>query len=231
MNQGWALFLGAFFAFLFTGLAGIASKIHARQVKHFNALVELEYICNENMDKVYSNMRIIDDFEEIVGKKLKENEPAVYGDKLVQLRFNDELILRLGRSNIINKTFSHKIGICRLNHDMKNLNDSYEIFKTAFMQKIIDFETYKFNTEYTIRTAIELKSHLEKFDKEIIDVAANSRVFAKKDKPWLTYIVGKISRARYDDDKYLNDVQAEKKKIAEERKKIQEESGKQQIAE
>lgn len=226
MNGGWSLFLGAFFAFLFTGLAAIFAKIHERQKRHYNALVEFEYFCCENMDLIYSNICIIDDFEGLVGKKLEQGQPAVYGNKMRKLNFNDKLILDLNNLDFVNKVLSYKVDLGRINHDIENINNSYADFKMAFMQKTIDFETYKFNTLYTIQTSIEFKKHLKRFEEKTENIGAYTRVLSREDKPWFTRFIQFLFKKKAFDEKFKKEIEVENKKIKAERAEIMEESKK-----
>ena len=161
IEQTFAAFTGAFFAFIFIRIGDMLTRLHEYQKRGYNALVELEYYFNENMNTISDNIFVIDDFKDTIEKPLRNNEPAVYGNKLYQISFNNDILLRLNNLDLINKVFEFKTDVVKLNHSIDFANGTYNEIKNAFTQYLINFQTYKINTLGLIEKLEELKKFLK----------------------------------------------------------------------
>ena len=120
MLQGSGAFLGAFFAFLFGFLTFWMQKKRERFFKHKNAVVELEYLLNEHLNDIAKNSFLLTHDIDILKRR-----HFTY-DRLYAFRIPIDLELRLGDLDIINRHFSYRESISRLNADFSKINAAFD---------------------------------------------------------------------------------------------------------
>ncbi|MCK5013337.1 MAG: hypothetical protein KAS66_05930 [Candidatus Omnitrophica bacterium] len=196
IEQTFAAFTGAFFAFIFICIGDMLTRLHEYQKRGYNALVELEYYFNENMNTISDNIFVIDDFKDTIEKPLRNNEPAVYGNKLYQISFNNDILLRLNNLDLINKVFEFKTDVVKLNHSIDFANGTYNEIKNAFTQHLINFQTYKINTLGLIEKLEELKKFLKKIQEKNVKLGAYVRVL-ERSKPLFTWVLHHMSLEKH----------------------------------
>jgi len=200
IDNATAAFMGAFFAFLFMRISDALTRIYERQVKHYNALVKLEHICNKYLNLISDNIFVIDDFIKITQQEaIQSNKPFIYFNVLHEFSIDKEITLNLINLELINEVFSFEVGIDKMNSSIGAVNRFYSDIKDAFLQKNIDFGTYKVNIQILIEKLKELKSFLLELEKENKQIAAKTRILIK-DKPILTRLVCFISKKRFTDE-------------------------------
>ncbi|MDP2940255.1 MAG: hypothetical protein Q8O13_09305 [Candidatus Omnitrophota bacterium] len=182
-------FLGAFFAYFFMRVRDVFTQIYERQKENFNALVRLEYLCCENMDSISNNIWIIDDFDRTVGQALKQKQPAVYGNRLHELPFPEDILLKFTGIDFLNEILSYKVDFTRVNHDIETINSMYNSFKNALIQGTINIDTYLVNAQITLTKSLELKKFLQALEEKTIRIGAYARILCRDQKPFLTRII------------------------------------------
>lgn len=198
INSAIGAFMGAFFAFLFIRISDGLTRIYERQIKHYNALVKLEHICNEYLNIVSDNIFVIDDFAEIAQKAMANSEPFIYFNVLHEFLVDKEITLNLTNLELINEVFSFEAGVDKINNSISATNRFYGDIKNTFLQKNIDFGTYKLNVEILIGKLKELKVFLLNLDKENKQIVAMTRILMR-DKPFLTCLIHLISKKGFND--------------------------------
>ena len=118
--QGAGAFFGAFFAFLFGGLAFFIKTRRDRFLLHKNSLVEIEYLLNDHLNDVAKNSYLIKHDVEILRR-----ENLTY-DRLYELRLPIGIELKLGDLVIINKYSSYRESILRVNADFNKINTALD---------------------------------------------------------------------------------------------------------
>lgn len=192
-------FAGAFFAFLFLRLGEALTKIYERQNKHYNALVRLEHVCNRYLSIISNNVFVVDDFTTLAKKALEENKPFIYFNVLHEFVLDEEIILSLSNLDLINDVFSFEMGINKMNNSISATNRFYGEIKSAFIQKTIDFDTYKVNVGILVSKLSELKAFLVDLERENKEIVATARILMK-DKPIFTSLIHMFSKKGYPND-------------------------------
>lgn len=192
-------FAGAFFAFLFLRIGEALTKIYERQNKHYNALVTLECLCNRYLNVISNNIFVINDFTTIAKKAFEENKPFIYFNVLHEFSLDEEITLNLSNLDLINDVFSFEMGINKMNNSIGATNRFYGDIKSAFIQKTIDFETYKINVGILVGKLSELKAFLTDLERENKEIIAMARILIR-DKPIFTLLVHMFSKKRYPSD-------------------------------
>ena len=192
-------FAGAFFAFLFLRIGEALTKIYERQNRHYNALVVLESMCNRYLNVISNNIFVIDGFTKLSEKALKENKPFIYFNVLHEFSLDKEITPNLSNLDLINDVFSFEMGIDKMNNSISSTNRFYGEIKSAFMQKNIDFETYKINVGILVSKLLELKAFLLDLETENKVIVARARILMK-DKPLFTSFIHIFSKKRYPND-------------------------------
>ena len=192
-------FAGAFFAFLFLRIGEALTKIYERQNRHYNALVILEGMCNRYLNVISNNIFVINDFTTLAQKALKENKPFIYFNVLHEFSLDKEITLNLSNLDLINDVFSFEMGIDKMNNSISATNRFYSEIKSAFVQKNIDFETYKINVGILVSKLLELEAFLLDLERENKVIVARARILMK-DKPLFTSLIHIFSKKRYPND-------------------------------
>jgi hypothetical protein len=123
----WGGFWGAFFAFLFGFLTYIITKRRERFIQHKNALVNLERILNKHLDDLAVLQTIALDGERILG------QGKVTSNRLFKLKLPDNLDMEIGSVEIINKFFSYRQSIERLNFNSDITNHALAGIEDLFI--------------------------------------------------------------------------------------------------
>lgn len=189
-------FAGAFFAFLFLRTGEALTKIYERQNKHYNALITLERLCNRYLNVISNNIFVINDFTTLAKKALEENKPFIYFNVLHEFSLDEEITLNLLNLDLINDVFSFEMGIDKMDNSISTTNRFYSEIKSAFIQKSIDFETYKVNVHILVGKLSELKAFLVDLEKENKEIVARARILMK-DKPLFTSLIHILSKKKY----------------------------------
>jgi hypothetical protein len=180
--QGFGAFTGAFFAFLFLRLAEFFSKIHERQVKHFNSLVILETQLNELGGIIHDNIYLIPFF------KTSITSGNIYFSKLRSMPIDKSHYENLHDIYLINDLFSYNYQLRKLNDDIDSLADGYSDIKNAYIQHNIQKQDYLINARISAELLVTLEVFLMDMEESTVQLMAKVRLMSKRDVPLGTRI-------------------------------------------
>lgn len=169
--QGAGAFLGAFFAFLFGLLTLWIQKLRERFILHKNAVVELEYLLNEHLNDIAKNGYLIKHDISILS-----NANLTY-DRLYPLRLPHDLELRLADLDIINKYFSYKESVLRINADLKKINDALDNINNVIISR---GTIHKNNFTHIVQQMEILNKFLSLLTEECKYLLAFTRVYLRR---------------------------------------------------
>lgn len=106
-------FLGAFFALVFGLVAFYFEKKFERYWKHKNAIVEIEHLLQDNLDLNSGNQFLLKG----AIKTLKKNHMSY--TLLSPLKLSEDINLRIGNLEALNRYFDYKEPVIKVNHSMK----------------------------------------------------------------------------------------------------------------
>lgn len=178
-------FMGALFAFLFVRLGDALTKVYERKLKHYNALVRLEQQLNTYLNRISDNLFVINDFITQSDEIIKKGKPVIYFNVLHEFAVDKEIGLELHNLDLINQLFSFEAGVEKMNHSIASTNRFHSDIKTAFIEKNIDFDTYKNNIGLMCGKVDELKRFLIGLEQECKELGAVTRLLMC-DKPFFT---------------------------------------------
>ncbi len=118
--EGSGGFFGAFFAFIFGLFTLWVQKRRECFTRHKNAVVELEYLLNDHLNDIAKNSYLIKHEINILKKK------HLTYNRLHNFRLPTGLELRFGDLEIINRYFSYRESITRLNIDFSKINAAFD---------------------------------------------------------------------------------------------------------
>mgnify|MGYP001589307198 CR=1 FL=1 len=106
-------FLGAFSAFVFGLITFYFQKKMERFWKHKSAVVEIEHILQDNLDQNSANQFLLKGAIETLTRN------HLTYTLLTQLRLSDDINLRIGDLEVLNKYFDYKNPVLKINHGME----------------------------------------------------------------------------------------------------------------
>jgi len=222
-------FMGAFFAFLFIRLGEALTRFYDRQVKHYNALVELEQACGRYLNEISDNIFVINDCIKIAN----DNKGSLFffANRLDVFSIDNSLTLCLHNVDLVNEVFSYNIDMDKLNKSIEPVNRHYDDIKNNFLKKSINADTYLANVQIYLEKLVELRGFLTKLEEKTKKLAVLSRILLR-DKPFLTWLIQIISKTRLTDrikkqvpdelKKFEVEIDEGKKQSREEIQKVQE---------
>lgn len=170
--QGSGAFLGAFFAFLFGGLAFFIKNARDRFLVHQKAVIELEYLLWEHYDLNLRNKHQITNSINI----LKKKNHITY-NRFYLLRIPSGLDLKLGDLDIINPYATYLQSVDRVNSSIEALNRIFDIWTQMLLLRQPPSQE---EINSVIKQMEEFTEILHKFDSEIEDLLALIRVYIKR---------------------------------------------------
>lgn len=176
-------FAGAFFAFFFLRLAQFFSKIHKREVLHYNSVIVLETELNEIGGIIWDNIFVVDSIVDIISRG------NVCWNTLHQIPVDKSHLAKLHNIDLINRLYVLFYDIRRMNDDAEMFNNGYMELRTALIQGHIDHPRYIENTQIMIGQLASYKAFLQLVQNKTLRVFAEVRVLAKKDKPYATSLM------------------------------------------
>lgn len=168
ISDGVGAFMGAFFAFLFLRLADGLTKIYERKIKHYNALVELDFVLNKNRQEIANNLFIIKQTRTNLAESRRINSIVENPQGLRDISTREELLLKLFGKDIINAVFSYFVGVETINKDLQTTE--------KFYRNIIDKSLTHNNPSVYINNITELEKHfgvLQKFLNDLMKKTNN----------------------------------------------------------
>lgn len=170
--QGAGAFFGAFFAFLFGGLAFFIKTRRDRFILHKNALVEIEYLLNEHLNDIAKNSYLIEHDLEIIKK-----EHLTY-DRLYELRLPAGIELKLGDLEIINRYSSYRESILRINADFNKINKALDLISNYAVTH--DKKVHSDNFKHLAEQMETVNKFLKLLTNETKELLAYTRIYMQR---------------------------------------------------
>lgn len=217
-------FFGAFFAFLFGLTAYFVQKKLDRYHKHKNAVVELEYLLQEQLDCSAANQYLLEG-------AIKTISDDKFSFTLINnFRIPEDLSLKLGELALINRYADYAITVHRMNHSMQTWQKMNELLHTAAISAALTTEARGINQKHLIDQAIVILKFLKGMDDETKYLASYVRVFMMKDKNiWSVPMLKRSRNNREDivsDEEAMKELSRMEEEIADVQKKSKEKIGK-----
>ncbi len=185
-------FAGAFFAFLFLRIGDGLTKIYERQIRHYNAMVELEFVLNQNLDQIGRDMLIVENSKNNLAESKSEKIVVENPQDPSPIQIRQELLLRLYGKDIINRVFAYFMVIERVNDDL--------LTTKRFYRGVIEKSLTARDLRLFLENVPELEKHfsvLEKFLTDLLNRTHNLLAIIRaglKHKPLFTRIMFLVMR-------------------------------------
>lgn len=192
-------FLGAFFAFLFGLITFYLQKKFERYWKHKNALVELENLLNDHLNIISGNQYLLKGaFETLKKHHMTYN-------LLTNLRLPEDIELRIGNLEALNKYADYKEPTVKVNHGMSTWQGMNEkLQQSVITNPGIPVIAVNKNMDHIQDQAAALIKFLEGLSQDTKSFLAFIRVFMRKDRNiwsiWLLRIQAKDKPVVSDDE-------------------------------
>jgi len=173
--QGFAAFAGAFFAFFFTWVAKLVEKAIKRQTLHFNALVKMENLLNENIGVAHDNIYICKPFISAISRG------NVYYNNLKTIPKDKQILLELHDTDMINRLFSYYSDIRKMNDDIETLTTAHALLTQALMENNMSLPHYTTNAQILAHKITEIEAFLLQFQTKTLRLQARVRIQLRKD--------------------------------------------------
>jgi hypothetical protein len=211
-------FFGAFAAFIFGLIAFYLQKKFERYWKHKNSVVEIEHLLQDHLDQSAANQFLLNGAIETL-----QRHHMTY-TLLTQLRLSEDINLRVGDLELLNKYFDYKEPVVKVNHGMK----TWEGMNTQLHQTIISNPTLPApivhqNMNHLKEQAQSLLKFMAALDKDTEYLLGYVRVYMRKDKHiWSLW----LHKKRYSDAEFVSEdeIQSEIKILESEIREISEKS-------
>lgn len=220
-----AAFFGAFMAFLSIRIGDFFKSYSERISKGHNALIKVEYLLNSLLSEIDDNVYLIETFEELYDKNMKNQgnlRVFVWANRLTPLKVFDDLLIDLLNIDLINELFTLNIHLRKLNDSMETMNGAYKEAKDALISKAIDPENYIENLTRIHKTLLDIKKFLHDSLSETTQALSAVRVMAKN-RPLIGYLLKKLPSYKYG-RRFKIERENERKKILQEIDKTKKES-------
>jgi hypothetical protein len=169
--------LGAFSAFILVISRDWLGKVYDRKRKHYDALVRLEILFQDQGGVIHDNIYLLPHFIAAL------NKGALYWSNLSEIEYDRKIIHDLHNLELINDLYSYHYDLRRVNDDIRAIQGGYKDIQQALIAHNIDAQTYLLNAK-NIATNLEmLKVYLEDdLQKSLIKLIAKVRLLMKKDR-------------------------------------------------
>lgn len=195
LKSGVGAFAGAFFAFLFLRLAEWLKSLHDRKVRHYDALLKLEYQGNMLLDAIACNLYDIDQIILSVEESQKTGDIMIPGNRPVPFEFDDGVLYDLANLDMVNEVLYYKCKIKRLNGDIANLVAGQDLFTRALLEGKLTKENYMRDSANCVSKFSLLRAHLSAFEAKTKRLVAESVVRASRDRSfWRRHLSFSIRR-------------------------------------
>lgn len=174
-----AAFFGAFFAFIFGGIAFSRQKNSERRVKHMNAVVALEYLLNEHLDDISVNM------SQAKGSADHMSSGKFTYNQFYPLRIPIGLELELGDIDLINRYVDYRTTANKINHDFESLNRAVDLTHKAVISGIPP-SALRTTLEHLSYRCTEVVSGLEMLNSENMPLLVFVRLYLSRYKNLVT---------------------------------------------
>lgn len=169
-------FFGALFAFGFGLIAYFIQKKFDRYHKHKNAVVELEYLLQEHLDLNAGNRYLLQGAIKTIDKG------AFNFTILTPFRLPENLSLKLGNLELINRYAGYCVSASKLNHSMATWEKMTDQLHQAAIAGALTEDAKKANQAHLRAQAMDLIRFLFGLEKETKELVSYVRIFLRLDK-------------------------------------------------
>lgn len=177
LTNGMGAFFGAVFAFFLFVFTDRLTRSRERQMKHYNALVLLEYALNDWMNLATETRRALSAFRVVVGAGAEFYLwPRTF-------RTDDALYASLLNGELINRVF-------RLNDNLNGVNHEYTRLKAAYARVLESRDAQRITEDSYRVQALNIADVVDVLAKHLLEIrgtmeplVARIRVQARKDNP------------------------------------------------
>lgn len=169
-------FTGAFFAFVFVKLGELGTRIYTRQRVNQTALVTLEQVLQEYVNRLYDNEFIADDIIETIDATTKNQDGAlkVNFNYLKPLPIDKSLTIDLRNLDYKNDLFDFFEDLEKLNRSLDSIQHYYDLMTTNLMSGQLSHENYMGNLPIIKEKLHELKGFIVASIEDCVDVATKT---------------------------------------------------------
>ncbi len=183
-------FLGAFFAFIFGLITFYLQKKFERYWKHKNAVVEIEQLLNDHLNNSAANQYLL---HGAVNTLKKQNMTYTL---LNQFRIPEDIELKIGDLDLLNRYSEYKEPVTKLNHGMsvwQGINEQSQ--HTVIINPSMPAPIVHKNMAYIQNQAEALLKFLLGLDEDTKRFLAFIRIYMKKDKYiWSIWLLKKKNK-------------------------------------
>jgi len=203
-------FAGAFFAFILVRLIEFVKSVQERKKAHYNALVQIEHLCQEQLDSIGCNIYEIEQMEAMFNKAKDERNIPILMNQPHELRTIHDAMNKLLNIDMINLVLDYNADVRRINDDILRINSFHNFLLTSLTQKLFSPDAYIAQLEKLISKTNELKLFLEEFKEDTIRLIATAVVLGRKDIPLFSRIIShfsssvELSKLKDEIDKQIN---------------------------
>ena len=216
ITQGLAAFTGAAAAFIFTALYRLIEQLRLRKLRHYNALVQSEYLLNgDYLNIAWDNKRLID----AAIQSCEKYHFHILSFKCFEIDRNT--LLAFNNLDLINESVELNVDLRRFNESFNTIQLFYADFKDGFKQGAMDQAVLM---EHFSRLKGELRllsKGVDHLENKIRATLCTIRILLREGKP----LMNVLHEKRYARD-HAEKVRVELKKLLEESLESIEESRK-----
>ncbi len=196
-------FGGAFFAYIFVKIGELTTRLSKREKLNLDTLVECEYILNDHLNRINTNINILNALIEIV----KVKSPVVNYMKFKAVPIDKSILQNMKNLDFINDMFNYCVDLEKINEGLslisdyaiKIVNDNANLALSQFPSGVAE-HAYQMNVEALESMAEESKSLLVEAEKNCVELIAKSRYVGEKRNIWLSLAYSGKVGGHYGDD-------------------------------
>lgn len=182
------VFLGTLFTALFLIIGNFISRVWDRRKRHRNALVKMEYNLMHLMNVNQDNIFILNNFIAAI------DAGALYNINFKYLDIDKDILTELGNVDFINDVFKFNTDTYRIDESLRSMEKYYNEFKSSFLEKNIDRQTFDHNVSGEFKNnLVLLKKSMNALDGKIEVISAKSVVLFRLDETLLDWVISIFS--------------------------------------
>lgn len=210
-NDFISAFCGAFFAFVFVKLGELGTRLYQRQRANQEALVVLEQVLQDYINRLYGNDFVADDIVKSIQSTLSNTDGAakVNFNFLKPVPIDRTLLLHLRNIDYKNDVFNFFADLDKLNGSLTSIQRYYDLMTTNLISGQLPKKTYTENLKIISEKMTELRKFISASIDDCIDMAAKTRLLLKET-PVLLITAIQLKPQNYPDD-FTSKVKAERK--------------------
>ncbi len=196
-------FGGAFFAYVMVKFGELFTRLSVREKLNQDTLVEVQYVLNDHLNRIYKNTQIAKSLVQVVGLK----SPVVNFMKVKAIPMDKISLRNMKNLRFINEMFNYYV-------DIEVINEGLELL-LSFAIKMVDENSqmrasgvaplqieaiYKANSDALSEMVQETIKLLEAADKDCISLIAKSNYLQRHRNNWLSLAYSGGMKADYGKD-------------------------------